>query len=76
VDKITKGELDMNKIRVNQGSLSQYRFRVKRFHGKRSALLIENASVGWIIDRDKIDMGEPTSTLLDEVKEQIEKEMK
>ena len=44
-------------------------------HGKRSGLVIENNSVGWITNRDKIDMDEPVSTSLNEVKEQIKKEM-
>ena len=40
-------------------------------HGERSALVVKNASVGWITDREKIDKGEPVSTSLDEVKKEI-----
>ena len=41
-------------------------------HGTRSALLIENASVGWILNKDKIDRGEVVPTLLDDVRKEIE----
>ena len=44
-------------------------------HGERSALAIENGSVGWIVDKSKIDLGETVTTLLSLVKQEIE-EMK
>lgn len=42
-------------------------------HGKRSALVVENRSVGWISDEEKIDAGEAVITSLEKVKEQIVK---
>ena len=41
-------------------------------HGKRSALVIENGSVGWIEDKEKIDMGEPVSISFDKVRKEID----
>ena len=41
-------------------------------HGTRSALLMENGSVGWILNKDEIDRGEVVPTLLDDVRKEIE----
>lgn len=41
-------------------------------HGERSGLMIENRSVKWIEDRDKIDLGRGVLTPLTEVKREIE----
>lgn len=41
-------------------------------HGERSALVVENnGSIGWIQNREKIDMGESVSVELSRVKEEI-----
>jgi len=46
-------------------------------HGKRSGLMIDdNQSVGWIANRDKIDIGEVVVTPLERVKEEIVKNLK
>ena len=45
-------------------------------HGERSALVIENGSVGWISDRSKIDLGDSVPTSFQEVREEIEEILK